>query len=114
RSCSTSGLTSRRAPLSATRATTARPTARPPDPAASAPSFPPRRMPSTDPLSLRKSSTALALRKAQALQAHCSPLRENRPELRFLRRSRPHVHPRQIRPHGLTPTEIEDLATFSA
>ena len=40
-------------------------------------------------------------RKAQALQAHCSALRENRPELRFLRRSRPHVHPRQIRPHGL-------------
>src|SRR4051794_5376129 len=41
-------------------------------------------------------------RQAQALQAHCAPLRENEQELRILRRIRFGPHHRQIRPHGLT------------
>jgi transposase len=41
------------------------------------------------------------LRQAQALQAHCAPLRENEQELRILRRIRSGPHHRQIRPHGL-------------
>ena len=40
-------------------------------------------------------------RQAQALQAHCAPLRENGQELRILRRIRSGPHHRQIRPHGL-------------
>src|SRR4051794_13173416 len=40
-------------------------------------------------------------RQAQALQAHCAPLRENEQELRILRRIRSGPHHRQIRPHGL-------------
>ena len=42
-----------------------------------------------------------ARRQAQALQAHCAPLRENEQELRILRRLRSWPHHRQIRPHGL-------------
>src|SRR3954447_22079928 len=49
-------------------------------------------------------------REAQALQAHCSPMRKNCPELRFLRRSRPYVHPRQIRPQDLDRLEYHLLA----
>src|SRR4051794_38699153 len=40
-------------------------------------------------------------RQAQALQAHCAPLRENEQELRILRRIRSWPHHRQIRPHEL-------------
>src|SRR3954469_15610131 len=58
-----------RAPPSATRATTARPTARPPDPAASAPSFQRRRTPRTGPLSSRKRSTALAPASSSASES---------------------------------------------
>src|SRR4051794_16011358 len=51
-------------------------------------------------------------RQAQALQAHCAPLRENEQELRILRRIRFGPHHRQIRPHGLDADPVDVLRWF--